>query len=160
MTQPTTTTERSIHALRTVEEGVRDVARLREGVGTLKDVLRERDRAYAESTAEMHRIIAIQSKDLQTAEDALRWLALKRYEQTGEKEVAVGVKIRMETSVGYEVAKAIQWAQQHEEGTAYLKLDAKKFNSAARALDFPFVEKDTIPVAVISRDLSPVLEAS
>ncbi len=163
MTEPIMTPreiEGQVHTVVTVEDRVREVARMREGIGGLKEALKQRDKDYAESTAVLREVIGQHGKDLATAEDALRWLALKRYEQTGEKEVSVGVKIRMETTVSYLHADAIQWARQNPESTGFLKLDATKFNSAARVLDLPFVDKKTLPVAVISRDLSAVLEAS
>lgn len=62
------------------------------------------------------------------------------------KTVAPGLSVRVNTSLKYDVAKALEWAKEHQ---LALALDKKAFEAIAKAQPMDFVETIEMPSAVI-----------
>lgn len=62
------------------------------------------------------------------------------------KTVAAGLSVRINTSLNYDAAKALEWAKAHD---LALALDKKAFETIAKAQAIDFVETVEIPTAVV-----------
>ena len=72
---------------------------------------------------------ALRQASLEQAEAALRQLAVQRYQATGQKTLAPGVKVRDLTRLTYDPQVALAWAIEHH---LALRLDVKAFEQLAR----------------------------
>ncbi len=88
------------------------------------------------------------------AEQKLRELTLRAYNETGSKQPAPGVAVRELTRLEYDVKQALSWAIEHK---ICLSLDKRAFEGFAKATPLEFVEVWTELQATIATDLSKIL---
>jgi len=88
----------------------------------------------------------------------VRDLATRVYEVSGERKVAPGVSIRLETVVDYDATAAFEWARSTR---LCLQLDRTGFEAMAKANPevCPGVTVKQEPKATIARDLGAALAA-
>lgn len=80
-------------------------------------------------------------------ETQLRAAVVESYQANpASKTVAPGLSVRINTSLKYDAAKALQWAKSHD---LALALDKKAFEAIAKAQSIDFVEVVETPSAVI-----------
>ncbi len=91
--------------------------------------------------------------DCAEAEDELRALAIKTYEETGDKAIAPGIGIRVRTVLGYLASEAMEWAMEHK---LALKLDSSAFEKIAKTSHLPFVTISEEPQATIATELNRI----
>ena len=88
-------------------------------------------------------------------ESQLREMAVKVFGETGDKQVAPGVGIRVRTVLNYESKDAMEWAVKHE---LALKLDPSAFEKIAKTSNLSFVTITEEPTATIAAELQKVEE--
>lgn len=91
----------------------------------------------------------------QEAETKLKSLAVESYNKTGNKQVAVGIVIKVMTILNYDATVAFDWAKAHK---IALKLDAKTFDKIAKADPPDFVKITEVPQATLAQELEKVEE--
>ena len=74
--------------------------------------------------------------------------ALTEYNRSGNKKPHPAVEIKMMIEVLYDEKEALAYAREHIPNA--VKLDAKKFEAAAKALELPFVTTEEYPKAYVS----------
>ena len=84
------------------------------------------------------------------AENLLRELTLKAYEETGNKNPALGVSVKVFQVLDYEPKEALKWAMEHQ---IALSLDKKSFEGFAKATPLEFVTVTEEPRAQIATNL-------
>ncbi len=87
------------------------------------------------------------------AEDELRKLALVAFKETGDKQVAPGIGIRVRQVLVYEPKEAMDWAIKHE---LALKLDVSNFEKIAKTSKLLFVRITEEPTATIATELQVI----
>ena len=95
---------------------------------------------------------AIEDFDLKLKEldTALREEAVAAYEQTGDKNPAEFVSIRITKQISYDDKKAVDWAISHNMPNL-LATKKAAFKKQAQLVDLPFVEITEKPTAVIKK---------
>ena len=99
---------------------------------------------------------AFNSKEiLKEAEAELRQMAIDSYAETGNKQVAQGIVIKVGTSIEYSKDDAMAWAMDHK---LALQLDVKAFEEMAKVSPngFGFVEISPEPKATIATELQVI----
>lgn len=154
-------TENTISA-ETLQRQVRLVAQLRAGkaVATERaDALKE---AFARDNHDVLWQVQMYAQDLNEAEAKLREMALEAFLATGAKRPVSGVAIQQRSRLLYDADAALAWAIEQQR-PALLQLRRADFERVAKALAsagvddaLPFVESETLPVATIATDLSPL----
>ena len=89
----------------------------------------------------------------QEAEDMLRDLTLKAYNETGNKAPALGVGIREVTKLEYDTKEAFDWAIEH---TMAIKLDTSAFTKIVKVSPPDFVKVSLEPQATIATKLEVI----
>ena len=84
---------------------------------------------------------------MEQAEAALRQLAVQRYQATGQKTLAPGVKVRDLTRLTYDPQTALAWAIEHR---LALRLDVKAFEQIARVTPLACVTLHLEPQATLT----------
>lgn len=74
--------------------------------------------------------------------------AIAEYNRTGEKKPHPAVEVKIMTEVLYDDEEALKYARIHIPNA--VKLDTKKFEAAAKALELPFVKIEEYPKAYVS----------
>ena len=99
--------------------------------------------------------VATASSEVGIAEEALRQMAIDFYAETGEKQVAQGIVIKVGTSIEYSKDDAMAWALDHK---LAIQLDVKAFEKMAKASPngFGFVEITPEPKATIATELQVI----
>ena len=77
------------------------------------------------------------------ATERVRESALREFAESGDKKPAKGVQVKLFSKLVYDAAQALDYAKANL--PAALKLDTKKFEAAAKALDLPFVATEEEP---------------
>jgi len=90
------------------------------------------------------------SEILTQAEATLRAMTLAAFCETGNKNPAPGLAIRILTKLDYDQAKAFDWAQDHHMA---LKLDVSTFEKIAKASPLDFVTSREETQAIIATNL-------
>lgn len=85
----------------------------------------------------------------------VRGLAEDQFKATGVKAVHDAIVVKVFTELRYDPGEALDYCRTQMPGA--LKLDAKKFEAAAKALGLRFVEVVETPKATIAQDLSAYL---
>ena len=155
----TPTTPIEVYAPRTLDQQVRNVATQRGLLGDLESVLRTKHQAFTDSNTDLMTQIDGLKKEVQDGEEVLKIMAIARHEETGEVQIAPGVKIRRTTQVDYDPGAAIEWCKAHEEAAECIKLNTTKFNALAKNLTLPFVNKETVSQVTLAKDLTAALKA-
>ena len=118
-----------------------------------------RGTSYLQWAAENQHLLDAQEKAKEfchSTEDELRKLALQFYSDTGEKQVALGVGIRVRSVLNYEVKDAFAWALEHKFA---LELDKSAFEKMAKIAPETrpsFVTITEEPQATIATELAKV----
>ncbi|KKN16936.1 hypothetical protein LCGC14_0970940 [marine sediment metagenome] len=90
---------------------------------------------------------------LSEAEATLREMALVAFGETGEKQVAPGIGIRVRTILNYGGKDAMDWALEHK---LALKLDGSAFEKIAKTSNLSFVTITEEPQATIATELKEI----
>lgn len=98
-----------------------------------------------------------QAKDeLASLEQEIRTTAVEVFEETNETDIAVGVKIKLFSTINYDVDEATEWAKNN--APMLMKLDTKAFEkivkSSGASVQVRSLEISKKPVATIAKDLS------
>lgn len=119
-----------------------------------RKVLAERKAAFDAEVLPIRDAIADTEYRVGQIEERLRNLAYDVHEQTGAKEIAPGVKVRIMSKVEYDHDEALSWARQSGVGLA---LDAPTFERVARISRLPFVTIREYPQVTIASDIRKAL---
>ena len=134
-----------------MEAQIQRVRELRNTVAELQAQRAKLENEFHLANDELFVDLATAKKECDEAEQVLRDMTIKAYEETGNKAPAVGVGTRVVTKLLYDVGKAFEWAKQH--GLA-LKLDTAAFEKIAKADKPDFVAVEESPQATIATDLN------
>lgn len=74
--------------------------------------------------------------------------AIAEYNRSGERKPHPAVEVKIMTEVLYDDEEALKYARLHIPNA--VKLDTKKFEAAAKALELPFVRTEEYPKAYVS----------
>lgn len=129
---------------------IKIVAELRKDKTTLDNLKKESMAKWQEDNNELLAQLELGSTVLAKAEDRLRDLTIKAYNETGNKKLAEGVGIREVTRLEYDQNIALNWAREHD---LCLMLDKKRFETLAKTNPVDFVTIKTETQATISPDL-------
>ena len=122
----------------------------------LKESLTKRHESYQQWEADNAIILDDESNArlaCQEAETELRELAIQIYADTGSKDVAPGIGIRVMTKLGYDGKVAMEWAMEHK---LALKLDSSAFEKIAKTSNLTFVTVTEEPLATIATALAKI----
>ena len=131
-------------------EQIKTVAILREQASQLKSRWNEAQETFNITYHDLLEQKGVAENELAEAEVALRELAVKITEETGDKKPAPGVEVKEVQKMDYDDKVALDWAKEH--GLA-LKLDETKFKSIVKADTPDFVTITTEYKAYLSKDL-------
>ena len=115
---------------------------LREIQSVLKTQKAEAQKRFEDAHVDLFEEIAENNTHIMNTESAIRTEGLKVFDETGEKNLECGVKIKMISTLGYDPELAFGWAQEHKMA---LKLDEKAFKAVAKAQKLDFVAYDENP---------------
>lgn len=104
---------------------------------------------WEEQNAELVSVYTEQLETLVRSEHDLRELVVKAFEESGEKQVAPGLSVRVNKSLKYDPNTALEWAKKHQFALA---LDKKAFEKIASVQPIDFVETVETVSAVIAWD--------
>lgn len=104
---------------------------------------------WEEQNAELVSVYTEQLETLVRSEHDLRELVVKAFEESGEKQVAPGLSVRVNKSLRYDAGEALDWARRHQFALA---LDKKAFEKIASVQPIDFVETVETVSAVIAWD--------
>jgi hypothetical protein len=110
---------------------------------------------YYEQNAEAFDLYESAQNQLTEADTSLRQALCAAYEQSGEKQIAEGLSVRVNTRLEYDTKKALTWAKEHQ---LCLTLDKPAFEKIAKVQDLDFVEAVETPTAVIAKDLGAITQ--
>lgn len=139
-------------------EQIRIVAKAREDLQALQEIKKARLAEWEETNSLLLEDISQATVRQSESEANLRDLAIKDYQETGNKAPAPGVGIREVTKLEYDTKEAFDWAVEHK---IMLKLDAQAFEKMAKMAPETrpgFVKIHTEAQATIATDLSKVLQ--
>ena len=139
----------------TILEGIAEVAKLRRLTAEQYERKKDSQEKWRLDNQGLLADLDIKEEALSIAEGALRKMTIEAYRQTGEKQPAPGVGVRVTTRLRYELNKAFEWAQDHH---IALKLDVGTFEKLAKAQPLPFVEMIEDAQATIAADLQKTYE--
>jgi hypothetical protein len=131
----------------TLEEAVQHVITARRQYHALQAQVDHLYDAWQRQHAVLLEEAALQQQTVQQVEATLRALAIARYQSTGSKAIAPGVKVREMTRLTYDPQEALTWALAHQMA---LTLDVKAFEQLARVTTLPFVTRTVEPQATLS----------
>lgn len=97
---------------------------------------------------------------LADAEAELRALAEATYRQTGAKDPAPGVGVRVTQVLVYEEAEALAWAKRTGMALVPESVDRKAFEKIAKASKLGFVRYEEKPTITLASDLDAALAVS
>lgn len=112
---------------------------------------------YAEIGRELDEAQKAGGEAVAELEAAVRVAALAEYRQTQNKHPQPGVEIKMNTVVGYDPAKALDWAKEHRIALVPESLNAKEYKELVKGGHAPGTVQEE-PVAAIARDLWKAME--
>lgn len=139
-----------------LQEQIRAVAQAREHTAFLISLKRLRLDEWEQEHAGLLKDLADNVLTLAEAEAKLRESTLTAYQETGEKQPAPGVSVKMFQTLDYDPQRAYRWACEHK---IALSLDKKAFESFAKTsftpLDFVAINEEAR--AQIASDLSEYL---
>jgi hypothetical protein len=92
---------------------------------------------------------------MKEAETKLREMTIEAYNETGDKQPAYGVGVKVIKILDYDIKEAYEWAIRHNMATI---LDVKNFEKVAKASPLEFVTYGEKLTATIATDLSKYLE--
>ena len=138
-----------------LEEQIRVVAEARQEAQILSDKRKSMYDEFISLHTDFFAEVATAGSKASEAEDKLRELTIKAYQETGNKAPALGVGIREVTKLGYDPKEAFRWALEHK---LALQLDTKKFATLAKDGTIEFVTITTEPQATIATDLNQFIE--
>ena len=137
-----------------LQEQIRVVAAARQEQKFLSDVKRQRLAEWESENKDLLHDISNNAEHLIDADALLRDMAIKVFNDTGNKTPAPGVGIREITRLDYDPQVAFLWATEHK---VALKLDTPTFEKIAKASPPDFVKSLVVPQATIATDLSKYL---
>lgn len=129
------------------------VAKLRSILDSNKSILDELKADFELAHKEDIELVDYSKRMVEEAETKLRELTIKAYNETGNKQPADGVGIRVTTDLEYEEDKALQWGIEHH-GMG-LKLDKTLFEKIYKATPaiIDFVTPHEKITATISKEI-------
>lgn len=104
---------------------------------------------WEEANAELVSVYTEQHEALGRSETDLRTLVVRAFEESGQKQVAPGLSVRVNKSLKYDPNTALDWARTHQFALA---LDKKAFEKIASVQPPDFVETVETVSAVIAWD--------
>jgi len=110
---------------------------------------------WLDTNLELMGQLAIAENQVAEQETLLRELTVRAYNETGSKQPAPGVSVKLFQILDYDPKEALKWAMSHQ---VSLSLDKKSFESLAKATPIECVTISEEPRAQIATDLSKVLE--
>uniref|UniRef100_A0A6M3LAG7 Uncharacterized protein n=1 Tax=viral metagenome TaxID=1070528 RepID=A0A6M3LAG7_9ZZZZ len=139
---------------KTLEEQIRIVAGMRDIAQRAKDVVNEARASWEEKHINWFDTARDTANAVNEAENLLRELTIKAYQDTGNKAPALGVSVKLFQTLDYDPKDALKWAMSHQ---IALSLDRKSFEGFAKATPLDFVTVKEEPRAQIATDLSKVI---
>ncbi len=136
---------------------VRYVASLRKESESLKSKFQEEKVLWEMSIQDLLDSMQSTTKNLQDAEDQLRYMRMDIYKGTGDKKPIYGTSIRIMSELEYQDELALEWAIEHN---VCLKLDEREFRKVAKAMPLSFVKTVEHPQVTIASDLEKVIKES
>lgn len=127
-----------------------DVAKLRKHLEYLNSCYKYRYQEFLDSTDKLREEMDENKKALGSIEARLRALAIKRYEETGEKKFEYGVGVRVKEIPQYDPEQAFKWAK--TSGLA-LSLNKKAFEKIAKVSSIEFVTFEHVTEGLIPQKI-------
>ena len=93
-----------------------------------------------------------QERIVEQCDSCVRDDALREFESTKNKHPFPWANIRVQTNLIYDDSEALEYCKEHL--GAAISLNRKVFESVARSIDLPLVNKKTEPKVYIDKDLS------
>jgi len=115
----------------------------------LNDKIDRLNKEFEEENAELIAKYTEARETAINAENDLRGLVVRAFEESGEKQVAPGLSVRVNKSLKYDPNTALEWARRHQFALA---LDKKAFEKIASVQPIDFVETVETVSAVIAWD--------
>ena len=146
----------------TLTERMVELAKLRDIVDASTAALAVLDAELAASPTGAHRAAVAEDLrlcklDMTAVENEIRYrLVPELYHETGNKNPAEGVSIKIFKLLRYDPDEALKWAMNHAPNLVVTSLDIKKFEKVATTLGAP-VEEIEDPRVTIAKDLSALL---
>jgi hypothetical protein len=126
-------------------------------LATIREEIRQSEAGVRLAEAEQRQ--AEMKQTIADLEAKVRELALEAYQVTGEKKVAPGVGIRVNTSHSYSVAEMYVWCEANAPAFILHSVDAKAIGKVAKSLQergAPIILTEE-PTATIATDLDKAL---
>jgi hypothetical protein len=136
-----------------IKEQIKVVVEARQNVGATAKAVSEARILWEEENKVIIQDSLNASIACMEAEAKLRELTLNAFNQTGDKTLIPGVKIRMLTKFEYDPRMAFKWAIEH---SMALSLDTRAFEKIAKASPPDFVTVNQVPQATIATELKEV----
>jgi hypothetical protein len=131
----------------TLDDAIQTVIAARQQYHMVHAQVQQLRDAWARQYAALLEEEVLWQEAMRQAETALRTLAVERYQATGHKSLAPGVKIREVTRLQYDPQDALTWAMEHR---IALTLDVKAFEQLAKVARLPFVQITVEPQATLT----------
>jgi len=107
---------------------------------------------FGKALERINSLLATAKADVVGAEERVRRAALAAYDVDGNKRPHPAVTVKSYSTVAYDSTAALDYARQHL--PQVIKLDARAFERAAKALGLEFVKLGVEARPTIARDLS------
>jgi hypothetical protein len=140
-------------------ESLKRVAYLRAIITNLKANINGRREEVEATLAPIISEVKTKELELQAAEDEARKIAIDLFEITGEKTLAGNVKVRERTNLVFNDRDAKEWCETNMPVAFERVWNKKTFTDFAKAHDLPFVQKETVPEALLPREITLPEEA-
>jgi len=135
-------------------ERVIELADLRARAAKSREQLRVRYEEFNRANAGLIENVKEQASAVDSAEVALRAVALERYDITKDKKPAPGVEIKMFKEYTIDEEAGLAWAKEKQLCLIPAKLDVAAIKKLATVQPLPFVLVDEVPKVTLAVDLS------
>lgn len=135
---------------------VAELQDLRLDAASVAAVLKERRASFDNENANLIALVREKSAAVQSAETALKAVALEAYAENGVRTPAPGVEIKVFREYQIDEEKGLAWAKAKELCLIPASLDIAAVKKFASVQHLPFVKVGEVPRAQIATDLSKV----
>ena len=135
-------------------ERVLELKFLRDRADFSSELLKVAQEEFHKTNARLIQDAKVHAAAVDSAEVALRAVAVQEYEHTKEKKPAPGVEIKLYKEYVIDEVAGLAWAQQKELCLIPAKLDLAAIKKLATVQPLPFVLIDEVPRVTIATDLS------
>jgi hypothetical protein len=110
--------------------------------------------AHRQANAEIYDNLDSAASRLIKVEEEIRIAMVSVFESCGEKQLAPGLSIRVNSKLQYDIASAVRWAETNAPVLIEKTINKAAFESLPSTPDLEFVRTETTPIAVISKNLA------